>query len=283
MDIFNSVDKLQAFISKKKEEGLTVGFVPTMGALHYGHLSLINASKLSCDLIVASIFVNPTQFNDHADYDKYPRTVERDIAKLNSINCDILFAPTKDEIYPSDYKDLNYKLGDLATVMEGKFRPGHFDGMINVVHRLLDIVKPNKAFFGQKDFQQLAIIRKMVSDYKLPIEIVGCPIIREVSGLAMSSRNERFSAEQRLVAANISAIMYYLRDISCGHKLTEAKEKAISKFNSISEFKLEYIDIVDGNTLQSIEKWEDTKYAQACCAVYLGEIRLIDNIELYRE
>ena len=283
MDIFNSVDKLQAFIGKKRAEGLTVGFIPTMGALHRGHLSLINSSKLSCDITVASIFVNPTQFNDSADYDKYPRTVERDIAKLNSVDCDILFAPTKEEIYPKEYKDLDYELGDLATVMEGKFRPGHFDGMINVVHRLLDIVKPNKSFFGQKDFQQLAIIRKMVSDYKLPIEIVGCPIVREVSGLAMSSRNERFNAEQRLVAANISAILYYLRDISCGLKLKEAKEKAISKFNSISKLKLEYLDVVDGNTLQSIENWEDTNYAQACCAVYLAEIRLIDNIELYSE
>lgn len=282
MVLVHTVSELENLLSSLHKENKPVGFVPTMGALHQGHLSLVKQSISDNDVTVVSVFVNPNQFNDKTDYEKYPRTIEKDAALLGEAGVDIVFVPTEKEIYPEpDTRQFDFGL--LDKVMEGKFRPGHFNGVAQVVSRLFDIVIPQRAYFGEKDFQQLAIIRAMVKQLSLDIEIVGMPILRELSGLAMSSRNERLTAGQRYNAANIYK---YLQE-SFSDEQTKTVQKTIADVidntNKTEDLKVEYFDIVDGNTLQSISEWTDTKYAVGCIAVFCGEVRLIDNITYYNK
>lgn len=279
MLIIKTVAVLQQHIEQLKSENKTVGFVPTMGALHAGHLSLITESKKNTDITVCSIFVNPTQFNVAADLEKYPRPIEQDIDLLNDVNADILFLPSVEEMYPEGLEtavDLDF--GTLDKLMEGEHRPGHFAGVAEVVKRLLDIVLPHQLFMGQKDYQQFSICRNMIQQLNLPVKIVMCPIVREESGLAMSSRNVRLTAEQRNIAANIHFVLQLVKKDFDKNKLEKLKKGAIHVLSSIDEFKLDYFEIADGETL--LAATEDSTSIVACTAVFIGEVRLIDNIVL---
>lgn len=279
MYIFKTVAALQDHLSKLKQEGLKLGFVPTMGALHTGHLSLIEASKKVADITVCSIFINPTQFNDIEDLEKYPVTTESDIDLLNSSNTDVLFLPSANEIYPENIDtSVNVDFGTLDKLMEGKFRPGHFAGVAQVVKRLLDIVQPNMLFMGQKDYQQFCICRSMIKQLHLPVDIVMCSIVREKDGLAMSSRNMRLSGEQRNVASGIYKVLSELSANFDKMKLEELKSNAINALNNIADFRLDYLEIADGNTLLPATKLSES--IVVCVAVYLGNVRLIDNMIL---
>jgi pantoate--beta-alanine ligase len=255
-----------------------IGFVPTMGALHEGHLSLITKAKETCDLVVASIFVNPTQFNNPADLDKYPRMPEEDAALLESVGCDFLFLPTTESIYPEGYEHLKMDLAPLDEVMEGKYRPGHFAGVIDVVSRLFDIVKPTHAFFGRKDFQQVMIIKYMTKKLNLPIEIVVGETIREQSGLAMSSRNLRLTEQQKQQATVIYETLSFGKEMAPFLSPQEVLIEMISILE-VSPLELEYLEIVDAETLLPLtDFW--LPGATACVVAYCGEVRLIDNLEL---
>ena len=255
-----------------------IGFVPTMGALHEGHLSLITKAKETCDLVVASIFVNPTQFNNPADLDKYPRMPEEDAALLQSVGCDFLFLPTAESIYPEGYEHLKMDLAPLDEVMEGKYRPGHFAGVIDVVSRLFDIVKPTHAFFGRKDFQQVMIIKYMTKKLNLPIEIVVGETIREQSGLAMSSRNLRLTEQQKQQATVIYETLSFGKEMSPFLSPQEVLLEMISILE-VSPLELEYLEIVDAESLLPLtDFW--LPGATACVVAYCGEVRLIDNLEL---
>ncbi len=278
MKVYNKISELQEHISKLKSEGKTVGFIPTMGALHYGHISLVSLGMRQCDVTVVSVFVNPTQFNNPDDLLKYPRTLESDVALLSSINCDIVFAPSVEEMYPKNRKAIQLDLGNLANLMEGKFRPGHFDGVVDVVSRLFEIVNPTKAFFGLKDFQQVSVIRFMTSKLNLPVEIIACPTLRETSGLAMSSRNMRLSETEKEDALHIYKSLLLAKELSASNSPLEVKEKAIEFFET-GKLKLEYLEIVDPITLESLTS-EWVAGATACIVAYCGEVRLIDNLQL---
>ena len=281
MLLFKEVKELQAYLEQQRAKGLQIGYAPTMGALHEGHASLIQKAKAENDICVCSIFVNPTQFNDPKDLEKYPRTEGRDIAMLVSLENDILFYPTVAAIYPEGLVIPTFDFGKVDKVMEGKFRPGHFDGVVEVVYRLLDIVNPDRLYMGQKDFQQFTLIQHMLQQMQSKTALVVCPIIREKDGLALSSRNVRLTAENRKNAPIISKILYQLNDwISEGLSIAEAEQKAIQQLNTLPDFKPEYLEIVDGHTLQPIEKMSDTDYVVVCAAVWTGEIRLIDNVIL---
>ncbi|MDR2383484.1 MAG: pantoate--beta-alanine ligase [Prevotellaceae bacterium] len=278
MERYRKVSELKSRLSGLKNNK-TVGFVPTMGALHRGHLSLIALCKSMCDLTVASIFVNPTQFNDVADYQRYPRTLEKDAAILEKAGCDIVFTPDENEIYPEKDNRI-FDFGDLDKVMEGKFRPGHFNGVAQVVSRLFDIVNPDKSFFGQKDFQQVSIIKNMVKQLNLTTEIVVCPIVRELDGLAMSSRNVLLSERQRKEAAKISQALFNAKKQAIATPINEIKDEAVRQINLSPELRVEYLEIVDANTLQPVAEWDDSSEIFACVAVHAGKIRLIDNVQL---
>jgi pantoate--beta-alanine ligase len=282
MLLIRTVAGLQNALSSLKQSNKTIGFVPTMGALHQGHISLVEKCIEDNDVCVVSIFVNPNQFNDKNDYQKYPRTLEQDVELLSIAGADFIFAPDELEIYPEP-DSRQFDFGLLDKVMEGKFRPAHFNGVAQVVSRLFDIVKPDKAFFGEKDFQQLAIIREMVKQLNLPVQITGMPILREESGLAMSSRNERLTAEQRATAANIYAALSASVKKAMSLPVEAVVENIVSAINRVNGLTVEYYDIVDGNTLQSIENWSDTRYAIGCAAVFCGEVRLIDNITYFNK
>jgi len=268
---------LKKEISEYKANGKKVGFIPTMGALHEGHLSLIRESKKKTDITVCSIFVNPTQFNDPLDFEKYPRTIEEDIVMLQKAGCDLVFLPSVEEVYPEQDTTV-YDFGLLDKVMEGAHRPGHFAGVASVVKRLFEMVCPDMAFFGEKDFQQLAIIRALVEKFEMPVEICGCPIVREADGLAMSSRNVRLSQADRQAAGNINKILYQAvakrEELSVSHvKLMVEKEIA-----AFPQFKMDYFEIVNRDSLQTVEQWGDADHLIACIAVFVGEVRLIDNM-----
>ena len=273
MLIFNKITDLQLYLDGHKD----VGFVPTMGALHKGHLSLIKACKEQCDVTVCSIFVNPIQFNKKEDLEKYPRNVDADLKLLEEEGCDVVFIPEVDEIYP-EVVNKSFQFGDVADVMEGEHRPGHFNGVAIVVERLFEIVKPNKAFFGQKDFQQLAIIRLLVQQLKLPIEIVSCPIVRESNGLAMSSRNERLTSVQREKAAIIYQLLNKVKKEWKSKPLGVIKEEVVDSFNKENEIDLEYFEIADGNSLKLLGNWSDSDFCVAFIALNFGDVRLIDNM-----
>lgn len=280
MQVIQTVSGLQEIISPLKIEGKSIGFVPTMGALHEGHISLVEKCKKENDICVVSVFVNPTQFNNKEDLEKYPRNVEKDAELLKTVGTDIVFVPSVEEIYPEpDTRQFDF--GQLDKVMEGKFRPGHFNGVAQVVSRLFDIVKPDKAYFGEKDFQQLAIIRNMVAQLNMPVEIVPMPIKREKSGLAMSSRNQRLSEQQKANAANIYKILSDSKDLAKNRSVFDTIDYVINNINRIDSLDVEYFDVVDGDTLQSIKEWSDTEYAVGCIAVFCGEVRLIDNITYF--
>jgi pantoate--beta-alanine ligase len=255
----------------------SVGFVPTMGALHEGHLSLVKQAAADNSVVVVSIFVNPTQFNDPKDLEHYPRTLENDLKLLEPSGCSIVFAPNSGEVYPeTDLRKFNF--GKLEMVMEGKHRPGHFNGVAQVVSRLFDMVNPDKSYFGLKDFQQLAIVKNMVKQLQLPVEIVPCAIIRENSGLAMSSRNELLTDEQRKNAAVISETLFKAKELKEGKSVEELTEWVIREINKNPILNVEYFEIVDDEQLQPIKSWNEENTKVGCVAVFCGKIRLIDNI-----
>jgi len=277
MKVIYTVKELQAELSVLKASGHTVGLVPTMGALHAGHASLVERSVSENDVTVVSIFVNPTQFNDKNDLVKYPRTLEADCRLLQQVGADIAFAPSVEEVYPEpDTRVFSY--APLDTVMEGAFRPGHFNGVCQIVSKLFDMVAPHRAYFGEKDFQQLAIIREMVRQMEYPLQIVGCPIVREADGLALSSRNTRLSASERKTALGISRTLFASVEYAKNHTLAETKAYVEQGIAAIDGLELEYYEIVDGRSLQSVEQWSDADEIVGCITVFCGEVRLIDNI-----
>ncbi len=278
MQVVKYINDLRTLLDNKRKDGLSIGFVPTMGALHEGHLSLVEMAGQQTGFVVVSIFVNPNQFNDKGDLERYPRDLQKDMDLLTASACQLIFAPDPDEIYPEpDTRQFNF--GILEQVMEGKFRPGHFNGVAQVVSRLFEIVKPDKAFFGQKDFQQLAIINDMVRKLELPVELVSCPIIRESDGLAMSSRNLLLSLEQRRNAAWISATLSEAANKAGQLTVEELCHWVINRINKNEYLNTEYFEIVNGITLQPVNSWDDPCVKVGCIAVHCGKIRLIDNIE----
>ncbi len=277
MKIIHSIQELQTELARFRNEGKRIGFVPTMGALHAGHISLVENSTKDNEATVVSIFVNPTQFNDPDDLQKYPRTLEADCALLSAAGDVIVFAPEVKEMYPQpDTRRFDY--APLDTVMEGRFRPGHFNGVCQIVSKLFDAVMPHRAYFGEKDFQQLAIIRKLVQSMQYPIDIVGCPIVREADGLAMSSRNTRLSAREREIALKISETLFKSRTFAEAHTLAGTLAFVVATIGTVEGLQLEYFEIVDGNTLQRISNWEEASFVVGCIAVWCGKVRLIDNI-----
>lgn len=276
LELFRTKKQLQAYLSEKSGSS-NVGLVPTMGALHQGHLSLVDKGFETCDYIVVSIFVNPKQFNNSSDLDNYPRTFESDLELLSIYSNLIVYAPSVEDVYPENYELSQLDLGSLANVMEGKFRPGHFDGVVNVVKRLFEIVQPNKAYFGLKDFQQLAVVAFMTKHFNLPVEIVGCEIYRENSGLASSSRNKRLSEQQKEEALIIYQAMDFVRE-NLKYERVETLLEQSAQMIEDSPLKLEYLEIVNPVTLKNITEWQSG--AQICVAAFCGEVRLIDNLQL---
>lgn len=283
MKIVHTIRELQSELLRHTSEGRTIGFVPTMGALHGGHVSLVKYSANENDVTVVSIFVNPTQFNDKDDLKKYPRTLAADCKLLEPVGVAYVFAPSVEEMYPApDARMFNYP--PLDTVMEGAHRPGHFNGVCQVVSKLFDAVKPRRAYFGEKDFQQLAIIRQMVRQLNYAIDIVGCPIVREEDGLAMSSRNTRLSVAERENALKISQTLLKSRNFAASHTTTPHQiQRCVEETMAEAPgLQLEYFAIVDGHTLQTVERWEDSDYIVGCIAAFCGDVRLIDNVA-YKE
>lgn len=281
MEVIHTIGDLQTVLSALKGQGKKVGLVPTMGALHVGHASLVKRSVKENEVTVVSVFVNPTQFNDSRDLLKYPRTLDADCQLLEACGASFVFAPSVEEMYPQpDTRRFSY--APLDTVMEGAFRPGHFNGVCQIVSKLFDAVTPHRAYFGEKDFQQLAIIREMVRQMGLDLEIVGCPIVREEDGLALSSRNARLSAGERENALNISQILFKSRTFAATHSVDETQRFVEDAIEAAPGLRLEYFEIVDGRTLQKMKEWSDTSYAVGCITVFCGEVRLIDNIK-YKE
>lgn len=277
MQKVTSVRALQEIVSAVKANGESIGFVPTMGALHNGHLSLVGKAKRESDFVVASLFVNPNQFNNSKDLENYPRDSKRDIALLESVGCDLLFEPPVYEVYPEeDTREFNF--GTLTQVMEGEFRPGHFNGVAQVVSRLFDIVMPNRAFFGQKDFQQLAIIKQLVKICNYDITIVPCETIRESDGLAMSSRNQLLTEQHRTVAPVIYRALTRAKEIAKEIDIAELKSSVVDEIESTPLLEVEYFDIVDGLTLESLSSLSQSSNPVGAIAVFAGEVRLIDNI-----
>lgn len=277
MLVFAKIKSLQQKI-KSLKKGTSIGFVPTMGALHQGHLSLIEQAKRENDLVVVSIFVNPTQFDKKEDLINYPKTIDKDLSLLKAVFCDIVFTPSAEEIYSNSIQSSSFSFDGLEHQMEGKFRDGHFDGVGTIVKRLFEIVKPHKSYFGEKDFQQLQIIRKMVQKNHIPVKIIGCPIYREDDGLAMSSRNERLTKEHRAVAPFIYATIKQAKKEFGTKNELEVIAWVENEFKKQPLLALEYFEIADEDTLQSIQNREEKQKYRAFIAVFAGEIRLIDNI-----
>ena len=281
MKLIQTISELRDELQAVRKQGKSIGLVPTMGALHEGHASLVKRAVSENDVVVVSDFVNPTQFNDKNDLLKYPRTLEADCELLEKHGAAFVFAPSVEEIYPEpDTRQFSY--APLDTVMEGKYRPGHFNGVCQIVSKLFLIVEPDRAYFGEKDFQQLAIIREMVRKYPFDLEIVGCPIVREADGLALSSRNARLSAEQRVQALQISKALFDSLEFAKKHTLQETKLYVENRIAESEGLQLEYFELVDGNTLQTVSEWEESSYIVGCITVFCGEVRLIDNIK-YKE
>ena len=280
MITINSVSELRETVSKFRNEGKTIGLVPTMGALHEGHLSLVNRCRKENDVVVVSVFVNPTQFNNKEDLRTYPRTEEADRALLESAGCDIAFMPTVEEIYPEPDARV-FALGRVAEVMEGAMRPGHFNGVAQIVSKLFMFVEPDRAYFGEKDFQQIAVIRSMVKSEGFKLEIVPCPIVREADGLAKSSRNVRLTPEMRKVAPNIARILNESKEYAKSHTVGETEKYVVDAINSYDGMEIEYYQIVDGISLEHLTSWDETGYAVGCVTVYCGDVRLIDNITYF--
>ncbi|MBL4654859.1 MAG: pantoate--beta-alanine ligase [Bacteroidia bacterium] len=281
MELVHTISEIRSNINFQKQKGQTIGFVPTMGALHEGHLSLVRRAKSECDIVVTSIYVNPAQFNDPNDLKKYPRTLESDLELLKKEQCELVFTPTETEISGSEKPDVSqYDFGQLESVMEGKFRQGHFKGVAYIVHSLFDIITPDKAYFGEKDFQQLTIIQELVKIYNLPVEIVPCSTIRESDGLAMSSRNINLSEEERKTALLLSSSLYQSKELANSLSPLKVKDQIIKELQSNDHLQLEYFDIIDAKKLQPINEWNESNQVRACIAAYVGNIRLIDNMKI---
>ena len=280
MKVFQTIVELQNELFRVRKEGKEIGLVPTMGALHEGHASLVERSVKENGVTVVSVFLNPTQFNDQGDLDRYPRTLEADCQLLEKVGADYVFAPSVEEMYPiPDTRHFEYP--PVTTVMEGAKRPGHFNGVCQVVSRLFYITRPTRAYFGEKDRQQIAVIKAMVKSLGLGVQIVECPIIREKDGLAKSSRNTLLAADERAIAPKIYEVLKESVDYSKSHTLKETHEMVVSKINAVSGLEVEYFSIVDGNTLLDVENWDDSPYVVGCITVYCGKtpIRLIDHIK----
>lgn len=278
MSVFYTRQTLTIALDKAKAEKQSIGFVPTMGALHEGHLALVKSAMSEVDVVVVSIFVNPTQFNNKEDLEKYPRMLSTDVAFLENTGNILIFAPEYNEVYPPNDSFDKIDLNGTDEVLEGKYRPGHFQGVMHVVRNLFQIVQPNKAYFGLKDFQQVAIIKKMVEILNLPIEIVACPTLREKSGIAMSSRNLRLTENQKTEALIIYQTLIYLKELMYKFNPQEAKKMAIAYFNN-GDLTLEYLELVDGKTLQNLgDSW--AQESTCCIAAFCGSVRLIDTIQL---
>lgn len=279
MKLVHTIIDLQGLLAEARKAGKTIGLVPTMGALHAGHASLVERSVRENDVTVVSIFLNPTQFNDKTDLEKYPRTLEADCALLEQVGATIAFAPSVDEIYPEpDTRQFSYPPTD--SVMEGAMRPGHFNGVCQIVSKLFAMTSPDKAYFGEKDFQQIAVIRRMVEDLKFKLEIVPCPVIREESGLARSSRNTLLTDEERAIAANIYKTMAQSKALVAGHSVQAVHDYVVSTINAVPGLEVQYFSIVDGKTLADVTSWNESDDIVGCITVYCGSqpIRLIDHI-----
>lgn len=286
MNTYTTVAALTAAIEQAKKEHKTIGLVPTMGALHEGHMSLVNRARKENDIVVVSVFVNPIQFNNQEDLAKYPRTVDADLEKLTAAGADIAFVPSVEEMYPEKVETV-YHFGPLEEVMEGPRRPGHFSGVAVVVRRLFDLTQPDRAYFGEKDFQQIAIIRNLLEQIKYPIELVPCPIVRADDGLALSSRNMRLSPEARAIAPNIYATLQQAVEMSEYEDVESVQLWVMDTLSSFHEvngldeklsFDPEYFEIVNDITLQPIDNWDDAEGIVGCIAVWLDGVRLIDVI-----
>ena len=279
MQIIEKVSELLTYVENGKRKGLKTGLVPTMGALHKGHLSLVKRSKQDNEVTIVSLFVNPVQFNNPTDLATYPRQQEEDFKLLAQEGVDVVFAPTVEEIYPEDFdRNRKFDLGKTAEVMEGIYRPGHFQGVALVVNRLFELCRPTHAYFGMKDFQQIAVIRAMVQKEGLDVEIIACPIVREDSGLAFSSRNQLLEEQDKESATEIFQTLKESKEYSLTHSVEETRQWVSDRINSKENFKLEYFEIVDGETLLPVEEWDEAQYIVGCITVYLGKVRLIDNI-----
>ncbi len=277
MIVINKVNELEKAVEAFRIEGKSVGLVPTMGALHEGHLSLVKRCRRENDVVVVSVFVNPTQFNNKEDLRTYPRTEEADKALLAEAGCDIVFMPTVEEVYPEPDTRV-FDLGPVAEVMEGAMRPGHFNGVAQIVSKLFMMVKPDRAYFGEKDFQQIAVIRQMVKNEGFNLQIVPCSIVREADGLAKSSRNVRLSAEARQTAPSIYRTLQESLDYAKSHTVAETQKFVTDCINSYPGMEVEYYQIVDGITLMPVNNWNESNYIVGCVTVYCGGVRLIDNI-----
>lgn len=278
MDIISTVDALRSRLGAERAAGRSIGLVPTMGALHAGHVSLVDRARRENDVVAVSIFVNPTQFNNPSDLATYPRTPEADCELLEKHGVDVVFAPTPEEVYPEPDTRV-FDLGPVADVMEGAMRPGHFNGVAQIVSRLFDYVRPTRAYFGEKDFQQIAVIRRMAALEGMDdIAIVPCPIVREADGLAMSSRNVRLSEEERAVAPVIHRTLEESLSWAPSHTVDETARYVVDTVNSFPFCRVEYYEIVDGATMQPIHSWSESAEPVGCITVYVGDVRLIDNI-----
>lgn len=277
MRVVKTISELKSLISGYKQENKTVGLVPTMGALHAGHKSLVDRARKENDIVVVSVFVNPTQFNNKQDLATYPRTEERDCALLEAAGCDVVFMPAVEEVYPEP-DNRQFDLGAVAEVMEGAHRPGHFNGVAQIVSKLFGFVEPDRAYFGEKDFQQIAVIRKMVQLEVFKLQIVACPIKREDDGLALSSRNVRLTSEQRQLAPNIYRVLKESCNFAKSHTVAETEKFVVDSLNALPQMEVEYYSIVDALTMQPVSDWADADSITGCITVYCGEVRLIDNI-----
>ena len=283
MKLFEKIVDLQNELFEVRKEGKKIGLVPTMGALHQGHASLVKRSVKENDVTVVSVFLNPTQFNDKADLERYPRNLDADCKLLEECHADYVFAPSVKEMYPTpDNRQFNFP--PVTTVMEGAKRPGHFNGVCQVVSRLFYIVRPDRAYFGEKDWQQIAVVKRLVKYINMNVEIVECPIVREADGLAMSSRNSLLTPEERAIAPNIYKVLKDSVEYSKNHTVEETHNKVVNDINAIDGLEVEYFEIVDGNTLLDVKDWNDSPYIVGCITVYCGHtpIRLIDHIK-YKE
>lgn len=283
MVIAKTVKELETALAPARESGKGIGLVPTMGALHDGHASLVRRCVEENGTAVVSVFVNPTQFNDKNDLKNYPRTLQADCALLERLGADVVFAPSVEEAYPEpDTRTFSYP--PIDTVMEGARRPGHFNGVCQIVSKLFGWVRPDRAYFGEKDFQQIAVVRAMVKDLNLPVELRPCPIVRESNGLALSSRNALLTPEERETAVNISKSLLESKDYAASHSVEETRQHVIDTLNATEGLEVEYYEIVDGNTLQPVSGWDESPCVVGCVTVYCGSrpVRLIDNIK-YKE
>lgn len=281
MLIIRTAAEIEAFVARELQQGHSIGFVPTMGALHEGHLSLVERAVAENDITVVSVFVNPTQFNNPTDLATYPRDEESDFRLLAKAHASVAFAPSEEEIYPGgtgSRKRHTFTLGVAATVMEGKYRPGHFQGVAEVVARLFALVRPTRAYFGEKDFQQIAVIRNMIATEGIHVEIVPCPIKRADDGLALSSRNMLLTPEQRALAPEIHKALSESLEYAKSHSVQATRDTVVERLDAVPGLRVEYFEIVDGRTLVSLDKWEESPWIVGCITVYCGEVRLIDNI-----